>query len=85
MPRSKKLRRNSGRYIPKYHEQLPFKIREENDVIEERALWDDWTDYRDGFRSNFCKIRFKRMMKQTRQFLNKRTWRKKRKDKFINK
>lgn len=48
-----KGKKRTGRYVPKYCEHIPFDVREENDYIEYRILWDDWEDYRDGQR-NFC-------------------------------
>jgi len=79
MTKSKKIRRNSGRYVPRYSFNLPFDVREELDLHEERVMWDDWNDYRDGMRrgSRFKDIlSFNRMMKRTQQFINKKYWRK---------
>ena len=49
----KKSKRKSGHYVPKYVERLPFNLRCELDLLEQRVLFDDWIDYRDGFREPF--------------------------------
>jgi len=54
-----KQRKNSGRYTPKYVENIPFKLREELDILEERVLYDEWENYRDGWRSPPEKNRIK--------------------------
>lgn len=48
---NKKVRRHSGRYSANYTNKLPFKVREELDLFDERPLYDDWQNYRDGFRA----------------------------------
>ena len=64
----KKWKRTSGRYVPKYHEKLPFNLRDEFDICEERVFYDEWENYRDGFRDlpeknrvKFLKSRNKRI------------------------
>ena len=64
----RRWKRQSGRYTPKYTENLPFKVREELDLHEERVLYDEWDNYRDGFREpleknkiKFYKLRGKRI------------------------
>jgi len=64
----KRSQRKSGRYSPDYNERLPFALREELDLFEERILYDEWTNYRDGFRAlpeknriKFLKSRNKRI------------------------
>ncbi len=48
---SKKKRRHSGRVTPKIVVKGKYsKIIE--DALEPRDFWDDWTDYRDGFRGS---------------------------------
>jgi hypothetical protein len=76
MAKVNKNKRKSGRYIPKYTFNLPFKIREELDLHEYRTMWDDWIDWRDGMRASWDKLRFKRMMKKTKQYIIKSVRRK---------
>jgi len=47
----KKIRRDSGRRYAKYHEKLPFSIRDNLSILDENVYWDDWNDYRDGMRN----------------------------------
>ena len=47
----KKVRRNSGRRYAKYHENLPFSLRDKHSILDENLYWDDWNDYRDGMRN----------------------------------
>jgi hypothetical protein len=48
---SKKDRRNSGRIYPRVTKGVPVKkLIEEG--LEPQCYWDDWKDYRDGFRNN---------------------------------
>ena len=54
----KRWKRKSGYYVPKYDEMLPMKIRLEFDYLEERVLFDDWEDYRDGFRDSLFYQRY---------------------------
>lgn len=58
-----KDRRNSGRYIPHYEENLPMQLREELDIEEHRVMWSDWVDCRDGQRMprerNYYKKRYR--------------------------
>lgn len=57
----RRWKRISGRYIPKYTKPLPWKLREELDIHEERVMYDEWDNYRDGFREPLekNKIKFK--------------------------
>ena len=66
MVTSKKIRKHSGRVSPKYIEKLPFKLREELDLFDERTFWDDWNDYRDGFREPIEKNRYKFLKKKNK-------------------
>ncbi len=83
MAKRKKIRRNSGRMKPKYHERLPFVERLNNDFLDENIYWDNWKDHRDGLRSNFYKQKFNRMMKRTRQFIQKKFFKKRRLAKYL--
>lgn len=48
MALSEKLRRHSGRVTPRFKGRKEILIEE---GIEPRVYWDDWEDYRDGFRN----------------------------------
>lgn len=87
MTRRTKVRKSSGRIKPRYHEKLSFDERVENDFLDENIYWDDWNDYRDGFRNNFCEESFNKEMKRTKQYKQKQLFKKKRLNKistFIN-
>lgn len=71
---NEKLRRHSGRVTPR------FKVRKElliEQGLEPLPLWDDWVDYRDGFRG--CNDR--KMLRDEHMFgalyFNVRRWNKK--------
>jgi len=48
MAYNKKLRRHSGRVTLRFEGRKELLIEE---CIEPQTYWDDWRDYRDGFRS----------------------------------
>ena len=48
MALNQKLRRHSGRYTPRFKGKKEILIEE---GIEPQTYWDDWKDYRDGFRA----------------------------------
>ena len=70
-----KCNRHSGRYTPSYSENLPFDLRGDLDIHEERVLFDDWNDYRDGMRDGWSDT-YPRQSKRTKQFIQKYLWRK---------
>jgi hypothetical protein len=47
----RRWKRQSGRHVPKYNEHLPFNVREELDIHENRTLYDEWYNWRDGIRA----------------------------------
>ncbi len=49
--KSQKLRRHSGRFTPKFSDKGKYSELIE-DGLEPQECWDDWIDYRDGFRAN---------------------------------
>lgn len=55
----KKSKKHSGRYTPKLHSKIPF-----NEMIEEglepQEEYDEWANYRDGYRDYECHKRKKR-------------------------
>lgn len=67
---SKRTRKNSGRYTPKYTENLPFHLREELDIVEERTLYDEWDNYRDGFRTPLEKNKIKHYLSRGKRIPN---------------
>ncbi|MFW5705127.1 MAG: hypothetical protein ACOCXG_04775 [Nanoarchaeota archaeon] len=75
MTKSKKTRKNSGRFSVKYNEKFPFNFRIRNDILDERILWNDWNDYRDGQRNYFNPFQNKGKLRKKYQYLYKDgTW-----------
>ena len=73
---NQKLRRYSGRVTPRLNKGTSIKILIE-DGLEPQVYWDDWKDYRDGFRgSDDRKMLRNEHMRFSRHFDVKR-WNKK--------
>ncbi len=54
----KRWKRKSGEYVPKYCDNIPFRIRVKYDFLEERKMYNDWDDWRDGMRESIWYQRF---------------------------
>jgi hypothetical protein len=62
--KTKKLRRHSGRVTPRFSDKGKYSelIKE---GLEPQEQWDDWEDYRDGFRVNKDKKQLRRFPKNS--------------------
>ena len=63
-------KKKSGRSSAKYHIKLPFAIREELDLFDENIYYNEWHNWRDGFRALPEKNRIKFLKSRKKQIPN---------------
>ena len=73
---NQKLRRHSGRVTPRLAKGMTMKVLIE-EGLEPQTYWDDWKDYRDGFRGSDDRKMLRNENMRLSEYFDVKRWNKK--------